>query len=150
MSAGHLDASVLGELRQQARQVIAETAGPLRRVHLRHGEVAVEIEWHLPAATESAPPRPAPPATRPADGPDDGRHRVTAPVVGTWYRAPEPGASPFVGVGDRVDAGQVVGVVEAMKLMNEVRADRSGTVAELLVADGDPVEFGQPLIILQA
>jgi acetyl-CoA carboxylase biotin carboxyl carrier protein len=73
---------------------------------------------------------------------------VLAPLVGTYYAAPQPGATPFVEVGDRVEIGQTVAIVEAMKLMNHVVAERSGWVVEVVVADGEPVEFGQPLMRL--
>ncbi|GAA2208730.1 hypothetical protein GCM10009850_041880 [Nonomuraea monospora] len=73
------------------------------------------------------------------------RH-VCAPMVGTFYWAPEPGAAPFVAVGDTVEKGQQVGIVEAMKLMNPIEADVSGEVVEILVPDGTPVEYGQKLI----
>jgi acetyl-CoA carboxylase biotin carboxyl carrier protein len=69
-------------------------------------------------------------------------------MVGTYYQAAEPGGSPFVEVGDKVEPGQVVCIVEAMKLMNEVVADQAGRIVEVLVRDGEPVEFGQPLIAL--
>ena len=80
--------------------------------------------------------------------PVPGRAVVRAPIVGTFYRAPEPGARPFVAVGDLVRPGQPVAIVEAMKLMNEVIADRAGRVAAILVEDGQPVEYDQPLVEL--
>ncbi|MDG4764060.1 acetyl-CoA carboxylase biotin carboxyl carrier protein subunit [Solwaraspora sp. WMMD406] len=76
------------------------------------------------------------------------RPQVRSPIVGTFYRAAEPGGQPFVAVGDRLRPGQVIGIVEAMKLMNEIACDRSGVVAAVLVADGTPVEYDQPLITL--
>jgi biotin carboxyl carrier protein len=75
-------------------------------------------------------------------------HVITAPMIGTFYTAPTPGDPPFVRVGDRIEAGQVVGIIEAMKIMNEIAADRGGTVVELLVANAQPVEYGSPLIRL--
>lgn len=75
-------------------------------------------------------------------------HAVRAPLVGTFYRAPEPGSAPFVEVGDIVTRGQHVGIIEAMKLMNMIEADRDGRIVELLVADGSPVEFDQPLVLI--
>jgi acetyl-CoA carboxylase biotin carboxyl carrier protein len=71
---------------------------------------------------------------------------VKAPMVATFYRAAKPGAPPFVEIGDKVAAGQVVCILEAMKMMNEIEADAGGTVAEILVENGQPVQFGQPLI----
>ncbi|TAE53823.1 MAG: acetyl-CoA carboxylase biotin carboxyl carrier protein [Nostocales cyanobacterium] len=71
---------------------------------------------------------------------------VESPMVGTFYRAPAPGEAPFVEVGDRVKAGQSVCIIEAMKLMNEIEAEVSGQVMEILVQNGEPVEYGQPLM----
>ena len=73
---------------------------------------------------------------------------VTSPMVGTFYRAPNPGAEPFVKVGDQVEAGQTLGIIEAMKLLNEIEAETSGTVKEICVENAQPVEFGQPLFII--
>jgi len=75
-------------------------------------------------------------------------HIVTAPMIGTFYASPSPGELAFVEVGDRVEAGQVIGIIEAMKIMNEITADRDGTVAALLVDNGQAVEYGSPLIRL--
>ncbi|MBM0235164.1 biotin/lipoyl-binding protein, partial [Micromonospora sp. STR1_7] len=80
--------------------------------------------------------------------PVPGRAAVRAPIVGTFYRSPEPGAAPFVAVGDLVRPGQPIAIVEAMKLMNEVTADRAGRVTAILVEDGQPVEYDQPLVEL--
>jgi acetyl-CoA carboxylase biotin carboxyl carrier protein len=82
---------------------------------------------------------------------DPSRHPgcVPSPMVGTAYRAPEPGANPFVEVGDTVTAGQTILIVEAMKHMNEVGAPRAGRVVEILVEDGQPVEYGEPLMIIE-
>ncbi|WP_412100248.1 acetyl-CoA carboxylase biotin carboxyl carrier protein [Micromonospora ureilytica] len=142
-------------LRRQAQHLIAELAGPVRRIRLRSGPAVLEVEWHpedvtgpnvpaVPAQVASAPGAP-PAAIRP---PVPGRAAVRAPIVGTFYRAPEPGARPFVAVGDLVRPGQPVAIVEAMKLMNEVTADRAGRVAAILVEDGQPVEYDQPLVDL--
>jgi acetyl-CoA carboxylase biotin carboxyl carrier protein len=75
-------------------------------------------------------------------------HVVTSPMIGTYYSAPTPGESPFVHVGDDVEVGQVVGIVEAMKIMNEIISDRAGVVLEVLVENAQPVEYGSPLIRL--
>ena len=74
---------------------------------------------------------------------------VTAPMVGTVYAAPEPGADPFVSVGDTVSAGQTLLLIEAMKTFNPVRAPKAGRVAQILISDATPVEYGEPLIILE-
>ena len=74
---------------------------------------------------------------------------VTSPMVGTAYRGPEPGARPYVEVGSRVSAGDPLLIVEAMKTMNQIPAPRSGTVTQILIEDGQPVEFGQPLVIVE-
>jgi acetyl-CoA carboxylase biotin carboxyl carrier protein len=78
----------------------------------------------------------------------DTRHAIVAPLVGTFYRSSQPGAKPFVEEGDVVDEGQTVAIVEAMKLMNHVSADQAGKVDEIVVTDGDWVEFEQALIYL--
>lgn len=74
---------------------------------------------------------------------------IKAPLVGTFYCAPSEGAAPFVSVGDTVKKGQVIGIVEAMKLMNEVESEYDGTVAAILVENGEMVEYGQPLVVIQ-
>lgn len=74
---------------------------------------------------------------------------VKSPMVGTAYRSPEPGARAFIEVGDRVSAGQTILIVEAMKTMNQIAAPRAGTVVAILVEDGQPVEFGEPLMIIE-
>jgi oxaloacetate decarboxylase alpha subunit len=78
-----------------------------------------------------------------------GEFVITAPMVGTFYRAPSPDAEPFVEIGDIVEAGQTVCIVEAMKLMNEIEAERRGKVLKILVENEDPVEYGQPLFVLR-
>jgi acetyl-CoA carboxylase biotin carboxyl carrier protein len=95
----------------------------------------------LPAA---APAAPAPAAAAPARV-DDKSHVVTSPFVGTFYGRPNPDSPPYVTLGARVERGQVLCIVEAMKLMNEIEADAAGTIAEILVKDAQPVEYGQPL-----
>ncbi|WP_410809077.1 acetyl-CoA carboxylase biotin carboxyl carrier protein [Micromonospora sp. 067-2] len=155
------DEEVLVGLRRQARQLIDELSGPVRRIRLRSGPAVLEVEWHpadaaLPDVPPVASPAEAVPAAATLPGPPaalirpavPGRPAVRAPIVGTFYRAPEPGAAPFVAVGDLVRPGQPVAIVEAMKLMNEVAADRAGRVVAILVEDGQPVEYDQPLVEL--
>ena len=92
----------------------------------------------------------APAATPPAAEAEAGQegHVVKAPMVGTFYRSPSPDAKPFVEVGQAVKEGDTICIIEAMKLMNEIEADASGTVRAILVENGQPVEYGQPLFIL--
>lgn len=96
----------------------------------------------------AAPATPAAAAPAPAEEPVIQGKTVTSPMVGTFYRAPNPGAEPFVKVGDHVEAGQTLGIIEAMKLLNEIEAETSGTVKEICVENAQPVEFGQPLFII--
>jgi acetyl-CoA carboxylase biotin carboxyl carrier protein len=78
-----------------------------------------------------------------------GEHIVTAPMVGTYYSAPTPGAKLFVELGDAVEVGQVLCIIEAMKMMNQIESEKAGKVKAIMVKNGEPVEFGQPLFIIQ-
>jgi acetyl-CoA carboxylase biotin carboxyl carrier protein len=89
----------------------------------------------------------APAPTAPVEEP--GLHMVKSPIVGTFYESPSPGAPPFVKPGDQVSLGQVLCIVEAMKLMNEIESDMAGEVAKMLVSNGQPVEYGQPLFAIR-
>ena len=81
---------------------------------------------------------------------NEGEHLVTSPIVGTFYRAPSPEAEPYVRTGDRVEKGQVLCIVEAMKLMNEIEADVSGVISRIFPENGQPVEYGQRLFALRS
>jgi len=126
------------------------------RVRIARGG-AVSVTPHAPGAAPAtavpagatAPPVPATPAAAvpAADGSPEG-HIVKSPMVGTFYRAPSPDAKPFVEVGGTVKAGETICVLEAMKLMNEIEADASGTIKAILVENGQPVEYGQALFII--
>jgi acetyl-CoA carboxylase biotin carboxyl carrier protein len=98
-----------------------------------------------PAATAHAGSGAGAGAAEPAAGEDGGLHMVKSPIVGTFYASPSPGASPFVAPGDHVEKGQVIGIIEAMKLMNEIESDVAGEVVKCLVSNGQAIEFGQPL-----
>jgi len=105
-----------------------------------------------PATHSSASAAPVPVASSPAAAPvaaEEELHTVKSPIVGTFYEAPGPGALPFVKPGDQVAAGQVLCIIEAMKLMNEIESDMSGEVARVLVNNGQPVEYGQPLFAIR-
>ena len=108
---------------------VAPAMQPMMHLPVQHGPVHVH-----------ASPGPAPVAA-----PDDKSHVVTSPFVGTFYRKPNPDSPNYVSLNDKIDKGQVLCIVEAMKLMNEIEADVAGTVTGILVEDGAPVEYGQPL-----
>lgn len=84
----------------------------------------------------------------PAAAPEAEGHAVKSPMVGTFYRTPSPGAKPFVEVGQNVSAGETLCIIEAMKLLNEIEADQSGVIKAILVENGQPVEYGEPLFII--
>jgi acetyl-CoA carboxylase biotin carboxyl carrier protein len=98
------------------------------------------------AASQPATPEAAEPE---ALDPETGLHLVKSPIVGTFYGSPSPGAAAFVTPGDRVTKGQVIGIVEAMKLMNEIESDATGEVVKCFVSNGQPIEFGQPLFSIR-
>jgi acetyl-CoA carboxylase biotin carboxyl carrier protein len=100
----------------------------------------------VPSATSASAPSAEAAPTAPAPKPD---HTVTAPMVGTFYAAPSPGAKPFVEIGSEVNIGDTLCIIEAMKMMNQIESDKAGRVTAILVKNGDPVEFGQPLFIIE-
>jgi acetyl-CoA carboxylase biotin carboxyl carrier protein len=99
------------------------------------------------AAPAAAAPAAAAPAAAPVAAKND--HTVTAPMVGTFYASAAPGAKPFVDIGSEVNVGDTLCIIEAMKMMNQIESDKSGRVTAVLVKNGDPVEFGQPLFIIE-
>ncbi|TCP56786.1 acetyl-CoA carboxylase biotin carboxyl carrier protein [Tamaricihabitans halophyticus] len=136
------DGALTALCRSVAEMARAGSHSP-KRVRVKFGCASVEVEW--PAAG-----RPAyadPPAT---DQDVEVSEKLCAPLVGTFYRASEPGAPPYVEVGTIVEAGQQVGIVEAMKLMNAVTTDERARIVEILVKDGESVEYGQPLFVIEA
>jgi acetyl-CoA carboxylase biotin carboxyl carrier protein len=135
---------------------------------LERGDVKVKIKrgvaMALPdpryASSQAAPaplPASAPPPVRMdlaasgpvAPEPEAGLHIVKSPIVGTFYESPSPGSPPFVKVGDRLEVGQVLCIVEAMKLMNEIECDMAGELVKMLVANGQPIEYGQDLFAVR-
>ena len=101
---------------------------------------AVPVVGSAPSAT--APPAPAPAV-------EEGLHTVKSPIVGTFYEAPSPGAPPFVKAGDSVEVGQVLCIVEAMKLLNEIESDVAGEIVKKLASNGQPIEYGQELFVIR-
>ena len=144
----------------EARDLVRRLEGTtVQRFAVKAGEYEIEIERSEAQVAPSPAPASAEPDQRVFSGsiaalsvPDeeaDNRIPVLAPLVGSFYAASQPGAKPFAEVGDVVEAGQTVCIVEAMKLMNEVAAAEGGKVAEICVEDGDPVEFDQVLMYLE-
>jgi len=144
--------ALLEETRHAMARLLADVPKAPRRLRLQAGEVAVEVEWDgAPSETAAGGPSPAPVSGQAAGGAADGtagQAFLTAPTVGVFYRSPQPGAPPFASVGDHVRPGQQVGIVEAMKLMIPVEADKEGTVTEVLAEDGEAVEYGARLFAL--
>jgi acetyl-CoA carboxylase biotin carboxyl carrier protein len=101
------------------------------------------------AGTTPADPPAAPPAAAAPAAAEEKLHNVTSPIVGTFYESPSPGSPPFVKPGDQVEVGQVLCIVEAMKLMNEIESDVAGEVVKRIAASGQPVEYGQPLFAIR-
>ncbi|MFF6934954.1 MULTISPECIES: biotin/lipoyl-containing protein [unclassified Streptomyces] len=149
------DTMTVEELRTQTRLLAGELPGALRRITLKAGGISVDVEWETApaptpaAAPAGAQPAPAPPAAAPAD-PDRpaGLVQVTAPLVGTFYQASSPGGEPFVQVGDIVEPGHQLAIIEAMKLLNSITADVRGRVHAVHPQDGEVVEYAQPLFDL--
>ncbi len=129
---------------------ITEGDDKVRIVKATHAQAMVAPPVTYAAAPAAAPATAdtAPGGVEPAVAAVDEGALVKAPMVGTFYRAPSPGASPFVEVGQTVKEGEPLCIIEAMKLLNEIEADKSGVVQEILVDNGEPVEFGQPLFVI--
>jgi acetyl-CoA carboxylase biotin carboxyl carrier protein len=112
------------------------------------GLEALPQSYEPRSSTESHTARPAPPETRPPES-AEGLHIIKSPIVGTYYSSPAPNAPPFVKVGDTVEIGQVLCIIEAMKLMNEIESEVGGEIARTYVENGQPVEYGQSLFAIK-
>jgi acetyl-CoA carboxylase biotin carboxyl carrier protein len=119
------------------------------RVARAHPPVAIQATANVPMAAAAAAPQPV--AVAPAPAEDDADHpgAVLSPMVGVVYLAPEPGSPAFIAVGQSVTAGQTLLLIEAMKTFNQIRATKAGTVTRILVTSGAPVEYGEPLLIVE-
>ena len=118
----------------------------------RNGVAPAPVQYAAPApvAAPAAAPVAAPAEVQPAETNSvPAGHKVLSPMVGTFYRAPSPDAKSFIEVGQSVSAGETLCIVEAMKMMNQIEADKSGVVTAILVEDGQPVEFDQPLVVIE-
>jgi acetyl-CoA carboxylase biotin carboxyl carrier protein len=130
-------------------EIEIERAGLRVRV-ARNVSIAASVPAAATVVTAATAPAPLS-ASAPAATADFSKHpgAVPSPMVGTAYWAPEPGAKPFIEVGSKVSAGQTLLIIEAMKTMNQIPSPRAGTVTQILVEDGQPVEFGEPLVIIE-
>jgi acetyl-CoA carboxylase biotin carboxyl carrier protein len=130
---------------------ITEADGKVRIVKAGAAPVAYAMPAPMAVAPVAAGPAAAAPAAAPVviEPPVESGHIVTSPMVGTFYRSSSPGAKAFAEVGDQVKAGQPVCIIEAMKIMNEIEADQDGTITKILVENGQPVEYGQPLFVIE-
>ena len=137
------------ELIRELAQLLDETK--LTEIEIERDGLRVRVGRGATAAAAAAP-APAPAAAVAAAAPADlAKHpgAVTSPMVGTAYMGPAPGAKPFIDVGSKVVAGETLLIIEAMKTMNQIPAPRSGTVTKILIEDAQPVEFGEPLMIIE-
>jgi acetyl-CoA carboxylase biotin carboxyl carrier protein len=138
----------------------------IAEIEIKEGEEAVRISrlpvasahphampqfMHMPAAAPAAGAAVValPAAQSEAPKPKPNEHVITAPMVGTFYASPSPAAKAFVEIGDEIKVGQVLCIIEAMKMMNQIEADRAGRIASIMARNGDPVEFGQPLFVIE-
>jgi len=135
----------------------------IAELEISEGEESVRISRYpntqavmAPAPAPAAPPPAAAPAAGAAQAPAASEesalpsgHVVQAPMVGTFYRAPSPGAKPFVDVGQSVQVGDTLCIIEAMKMLNQIEADASGVIKAIVVDNGEPVEYGQPLFVIE-
>jgi acetyl-CoA carboxylase biotin carboxyl carrier protein len=132
---------------------ITETEGKVRIVKGGGASAPIQYVQTLPAAAAAVPAQAVVPAvaasTAPAAPPTPAGHVVKSPMVGTFYRSSSPGAPPFVEVGTQVKEGDTVCIIEAMKILNEIEADKSGTITQILGENGQAVEYGQPLFVIE-
>jgi acetyl-CoA carboxylase biotin carboxyl carrier protein len=142
------DSSTLAEAADAVRKLAAVLEDHrLSQIEVSLGQLHIRLKAGRTGEPATSSPAVSEPATAALSAGEIG-HVVTAPMIGTFYASPSPGDPPFVAVGDTVEVGQVIGIIEAMKIMNEITADRAGTVSEIFVTNTQPVEYGSPLIRL--
>ena len=133
----------------------------IAELEIHEGEESVRISRITQTATQvvaaapmaapvaAAPAAPAPVAETPSGEPEISGHKVASPMVGTFYRSASPGSSPFVEVGQSVSVGDTLCIIEAMKLLNQIEADKAGTIKAIFADNGEPIEYGQTLFIIE-
>ncbi|HID44935.1 MAG TPA: acetyl-CoA carboxylase biotin carboxyl carrier protein [Chromatiaceae bacterium] len=148
------------DIRKVKKLIELLEASNIAEIEIHEGEESVRISRHgtlpapAPVAVAAAAPAPAPTATAAAPAeeqaePEMEGHIIHSPMVGTFYRAPNPGAKPFINEGQSVNAGDTLCIIEAMKILNQIESDKSGVVKRILVENGQPVEYNQPLFIIE-
>ena len=134
-----------GDVKVRIKRSLPPTAPETRYLAVPTTPAAATIP--VPSASTASTPAPAP--EPPKTSPDEDFHPVRSPIVGTFYESPSPGAPPFIKLGEFVEVGQVLCIVEAMKLMNEIESDVAGEVIKKLVNNGQPIEYGQELFLIR-
>lgn len=145
------------DIRKVKKLIEMLEASNLGEIEIREGEESIRISRQNAPAVYAAPPSPPGPAggaqgAAPAEGAPGNTvsgHNVLSPMVGTFYRAPSPEAPPFVEIGSSVDVGDTLCIIEAMKMLNEIEADKAGVVRSVFKENGQPVEYGEPLFVIE-
>ncbi|WP_457667313.1 acetyl-CoA carboxylase biotin carboxyl carrier protein [Thiolapillus sp.] len=146
------------DIRKVKKLIELLEASDIAEIEIHEGEESVRISRHgtlpapAPAAVAAAPAAATVAAAAPAEEqqePELEGHIIHSPMVGTFYRAPNPGAKPFVNEGQSVNAGDTLCIIEAMKILNQIESDKSGVIKRILVENGQPVEYNQPLFIIE-
>jgi len=140
-----------GDLRIRLKKAIPQPSAvaPVLALPVAQGAAPQSVAAQAPLSAPQMAAQTAPAPADPAPVPAADEHIIKSPIVGTFYAGPSPDAGPFVRVGDMVEAGQTICIIEAMKLMNEIEADIAGEVAGVMVENGQPVEYGEPLFALR-
>lgn len=142
------------DIRKVKKLIEVMEESSIGELEIREGEEYVRIARQgatmQPAPVVTQVPAPAPPAVVEAAPEEEvpSGHLILSPIVGTFYRSSSPGARPFADVGSTVEVGEVVCIIEAMKILNQIEADAAGVIREILVENGAPVEYGQPLMVI--
>jgi acetyl-CoA carboxylase biotin carboxyl carrier protein len=134
-----------GEEAVRISRMPAAGSQPMYPQYAHMGVLPAAMPTQIEAPAKAA----APVIEGPAAKPKPNEHVITAPMVGTFYASPSPGAKAFIEIGDEIKVGQVLCIIEAMKMMNQIEADKAGKVTSIMARNGDPVEFGQPLFVVE-
>jgi acetyl-CoA carboxylase biotin carboxyl carrier protein len=145
-----LEESGIAEIEiKEGEEAVRISRMPTGAAAMAHAMPTYAMPMAAPIAAPAAQAASAPAAEAPAARPRANEHVVTAPMVGTFYSASSPGSKAFVEIGDEVKVGQTLCIIEAMKMMNQIESDKAGRVTSIMARNGDPVEFGQPLFVVE-